>query len=96
MDQIALDATRIILCDQVMPGLCAKMRYVHDRCGIIGQNLQYLTAFKGRQTFARFQNGQGAKQPDGIKFGIMFHNFPIRRDVSACKQLRDGQVTSPV
>ncbi len=72
-DEIKLRRTKIAGFFQRMSGLGAEMRHVDDRCGVIRLDPQDLTGLQGLQTLARFQNGQGAQQPFGIKFGIKFH-----------------------
>ena len=82
------------LAQEVMPGLKAEMRDVDDRRRIIRQHLQYLSRSHVFQAFARFQNGQGAEQPDGIQGGVVLagicghkiqiirHSRPVHKDVT--------------
>lgn len=50
-----------------MPGLIAEMRHINDGSRIIGQDLQNRTGGQGLQPLARFQDGQGAQEANGIQ-----------------------------
>lgn len=44
------------------------MRHVDHGGGIVGAHNDQIARCKGTQTFAGFQNGEGAQKPHGIKF----------------------------
>jgi hypothetical protein len=52
-----------------------KMGHINPRGRIIRMHAQYIALRKIPETFARFQNGQRAQQPAGIK--IMYHKADI-------------------
>ncbi|SEQ22615.1 cytochrome c-type biogenesis protein [Loktanella sp. DSM 29012] len=65
------------------------MRHINDCCGIIGADAQDLPGLQRLQTLARLENGQGTKQPHGIKIGIIFHDNWVLRML----QVVNGLVT---
>lgn len=60
-----------------MPGLIAKMRHVDHRGRIVRHHAQAIPGAQSLHPLARFQNGQGAQQPQSIKF--MFHASDLAR-----------------
>lgn len=79
----------IELINQRMAGLVAKMRHVDHGCGIIGAQTQDVSICQRLQTFARLENGQGAKQPGGVKI-MCAHGMRHRGDVTFCPQSCDS------
>lgn len=74
------------LAQKAMTSLGAEMRNIDDGGRIICQDLQDFTCGHVLQTFARLQNGQRAKQPDGIQSGVAMggkccHVLQIIRDL---------------
>jgi len=57
----------LVLRYQPMAAFSAEMRDIDNSRGIIGQQTQYGTRGHGFQAFARFEDGQGAEQPQRIQ-----------------------------
>ena len=55
-----------------MTSLKTEMRHVNYGGRIVGQHLQGIAGIQALKSFAGLQNGQGAEQPGGIKFGGVF------------------------
>lgn len=55
-----------------VPGFMTEMRYV-DHCGrIVGQNGKNGSFGQRLESFAGFENGQGAQKPDRVQCGVVF------------------------
>ena len=58
--------TYLMLTEQIMPGFRAEMRYIDNRRRIVRPKLHNLTGAQVFQTFAQFQNRQGAQHASRI------------------------------
>lgn len=70
-----------------MPGLRTEMGHVDHGCRIIRQQADAVAYRHALQALAQFENGQGAKQPYGIK--VMGHGTAFSADVTSRPQKCD-------
>lgn len=90
-DAVDLVTGPVALAKELMPSLGAEMWYIDNGRRIIGKHGQRIARGQRLQPFAGLQNGQGAKQPDGIKSGVFVSHIlqirclsqPVHKDVTA-------------